>query len=56
MLVPGNDRVFEYTMTENKHHFQTDALPENYTDVPSASFANVQYVVPVMDGKVDVGH
>ena len=56
MLVLGNYRVFEYTMTKNKHHFQIEFLPQNYTDVPSASFADVQYVVPVMDGKVDIGH
>ena len=31
----------EYTMTENKHHFQIDGSRENYTDVPLASFANV---------------
>ena len=33
--------MIEYTMTENKHHFQIDGSRENYTDVPLASFANV---------------
>ena len=47
--------VIVYTMTENKHHFQIDALPENYTDMLPASFDNVQYVIQVMDGKTDVG-
>ena len=53
MPVPGNDRVFEYIMTENKHHLQIDALPDNYTDAPSPSFATVQHVVPVIDGNID---
>ena len=42
-------------MTENKHHFQIDALPEKYSDAPPGSFVNVQHVVPVMDGNIDVG-
>ena len=42
-------------MTENKHNFQIDPLPENYTDVPPASFANVQHVVPVIDSNIGVG-
>ena len=53
--LPGNDRVFEYTMAENKHHFQIEALPYNYTDVLPASFANMQHVIQVIDGNIDVG-
>ena len=41
-------------MTKKKHHFQLDSLSENYADVVQTSFADVQHVVPVIDGHINL--